>query len=78
MKTTHEKSCINTHLDAVAVCTRSYDPMTGLNPARDEIFTAGQTYSCRSKCDGWTEVEDNFGVLHDMPSAAFLSYFRFL
>lgn len=80
----HKKSAIATQrpLDGLALCIRTYDPFERFpdqpSTERGRIFTLGETYSCRAGCDGWVKVEDNSGVLHDMPNAAFSSYFKFV
>lgn len=58
----HEQSqiAVQARLNSVALCHRSYNVGTR---SEHEIFTVGETYSCRSYCDGTVEVEDNSGVL---------------
>jgi hypothetical protein len=67
-------------------CIRSYDPFDDGRPNQfgvrrqpsDALFTSGRDYPCRSQCDGWNAVSDNNGVIHTLPNAAFLAYFKFL
>ena len=84
-KASHEFSGQHPELTSVALCHRSYDPeaggisaYTGKPQHGIEAWTKGETYSCHGYVTGWVRIEDNSGVIHELPNAAFASYFRWL
>jgi len=76
-KSSHEFSAQHPELTSVALCRRP-PAYTGKPQHGIESWTKGETYSCHGYVTGWVRIEDNDGVIHEMPNAAFASYFRWL